>query len=624
MKKITNWFPGIIAAGILALTAVQCNKKTQIEITGELKRWHPVVLIFKGPATSEQSKDNPFLNYRLDVTFTRNNTTVVVPGYYAADGNAAETGKDAGNIWKVHFLPPDTGIWQYSVSFRKGKNVAVETSSSGKPCCFDGTTGSIRITETDKNPPDFRAAGKLQYAGQRYYRFSNGEYFLKAGAGSPENFLAYRDFDGTFSQGETDYTKTWEAHAIDWQTDDPSWQGGKGKGIIGAVNYLSSMGMNSVYLIALTLHGDGKDVWPFTAPDERYRFDCSKLDQWRIVFEHMNRKGIHIHFFLSETENEQLFEADEGLQGSNAFAMSRKLFYREMVARFADLPGITFNLGEEIAEDQKNETERGKALSTEQLRMFMHYIDSLDPWNTPIAMHTSADDQHREKLFSKFIGEPSLSCLSLQLESSLKGDDYVYNQTRYWIEKSASGNHPWVVSNDEQGHFSTGVRTDATDPRHDTIRRNVLWGNLMAGGAGVEYYFGYKTGCGDLDCQNWRTRENLWKQSKVALDIFRSLPYSTMRPANHLTRNKAWCLADNDLSTILVYGKNQTELRIAVPDSARYDYTFYNPITGLKIRGKENLNFMPGILLYVPKELRKMDFVCVLKKTSGIYVSSEK
>lgn len=617
MKKISYGFPFIIAAGILALTAVECNKKTQVEITGELKRWHPVVLVFKGPAVSEQSKDNPFLNYRLDVTFTHKNTTLVVPGYYAADGNAAETGKDAGNIWKAHFLPPDTGEWQYSVSFRKGKNVAVEDASSGKPCFFDGVTGTIRITETDKNPPDFRAMGKLQYAGHRYYQFSNGTYFLKAGPGSPENFLACRDFDGTFSQGEIDYTKTWEDHANDWQTGDPSWQGGKGKGIIGAVNYISSMGMNSVYLIVLTLHGDGKDIWPYTGPDERYRFDCSKLDQWRIVFEHMNRRGIHIHFFLSETENEQLFEADEGLQGSNAFATSRKLFYREMVARFADLPGITFNLGEEIAEDQEKETSRGKALCAEQLRLFMHYIDSIDPWNTPIAMHTSANDQHRENLFSQFLGEPSLSCISLQLESVLKGDDYVYNQSRYWIEKSATGNHPWVVSNDEQGYFATGVWTDATDSRHDTIRRNVLWGNLMAGGAGVEYYFGYKTGCGDLDCQNWRTRENLWKQSKVALDILRSLPFYSMEPANHLTRNMAWCLADESLSTILVYGNHRTELRITVPDSARYEYTFYNPVTGQKIKGKENLNYMPGILLYVPKELRNTDFVCLLKKKTS-------
>jgi len=614
MKKNPDRIRGIFAVCFFALTAVQCNQKSQVEITGELKRWHPVVFVFKGPATSEQNKDNPFLNYRLDVTFTHNNTKLVVPGYYAADGNAAQTGKDAGNIWKVHFLPPDTGIWQYSVSFRKGKNVALEDASSGKPCFFDGANGSFRVTETDKNPPDFRAMGKLHYAGQRYYRFSNGQYFLKAGAGSPENFLAYRDFDRTFSNGKTDYTKTWEAHTADWQNEDPSWQGGKGKGIIGAINYLSSMGMNSVYLIVLTLHGDGNDVWPFTGPDERYRFDCSKLDQWRIVFEHMNKKGIHIHFFLSETENEQLFETDEGLQGSNTFALSRKLFYREMIARFADLPGITFNLGEEIAEDQEKETSRGKALSTEQLRIFMRYIDSLDPWDTPIAMHTSADDGHRENLFSKFIGEPSLSCISLQLESILKGNDYVYNQTHYWIEKSAAGNHPWVVSNDEQGYFATGVWTDATDPRHDTIRQNVLWGNLMAGGAGVEYYFGYKTGCGDLDCQNWRTRENLWKQSKAALDIFRSLPFYTLQPANQLAGNKAWCLADRDLSTILVYGKNLSELRIAVPDSCRYEYTFYNPLTGQKIIGKKSRNYLPGILLYVPTKLRNTDFACVLTR----------
>ena len=43
---------------------------------------------------------------------------------------------------------------------------------------------------------------ELQYDGTRYLKHSgNGEIFLKGGADSPENFLAYREFDGTYYGG---------------------------------------------------------------------------------------------------------------------------------------------------------------------------------------------------------------------------------------------------------------------------------------------------------------------------------------------------------------------------------------------------------------------------------------
>ncbi|MEZ5397229.1 MAG: hypothetical protein R2724_31240 [Bryobacterales bacterium] len=32
----------------------------------------------------------------------------------------------------------------------------------------------------------------------------------------------------------------YEPHVQDWKPGDPTWQGGKGKGIIGALNYLAS------------------------------------------------------------------------------------------------------------------------------------------------------------------------------------------------------------------------------------------------------------------------------------------------------------------------------------------------------------------------------------------------
>ncbi|MEQ9028055.1 MAG: DUF5060 domain-containing protein, partial [Aggregatilineales bacterium] len=71
-------------------------------ISGELRVWHDVVLSFDGPATTENANPNPFLDFRLMVTFSNGSQSLAVPGYYAADGNAAQTGADAGAVWRVH------------------------------------------------------------------------------------------------------------------------------------------------------------------------------------------------------------------------------------------------------------------------------------------------------------------------------------------------------------------------------------------------------------------------------------------------------------------------------------------------------------------------------------------
>ena len=95
-------------------------------VEGQLKVWHKVTVTFDGPETSEQATPNPFMDYRLIVTFTGpSDQLYVVPGYYAADGDAANTSADAGNKWRVHFAPDQTGTWEYQVSFRKGENIAV-------------------------------------------------------------------------------------------------------------------------------------------------------------------------------------------------------------------------------------------------------------------------------------------------------------------------------------------------------------------------------------------------------------------------------------------------------------------------------------------------------------------
>lgn len=45
-------------------------QKSQVKVEGEVKKWHKITLHFYGKDLGEYDEENPFLNYRLNVTFT--------------------------------------------------------------------------------------------------------------------------------------------------------------------------------------------------------------------------------------------------------------------------------------------------------------------------------------------------------------------------------------------------------------------------------------------------------------------------------------------------------------------------------------------------------------------------
>ena len=187
---------------LLICSLISIQSLTAEEISGELKKWHKVTISFEGPNSSENAEENPFLNYRLNVTFKhiKSKKEYLIPGYYAADGNAANTGAESGNVWKVHFCPDEVGEWNYVAEFDSGKWAAVRNSDKlEKGGYMDGKSGSFIIKKSDKKGNDIRGKGRLAYVGERYLKYAeSGEYFLKVGSDAPENFLAYYAFDGTF------------------------------------------------------------------------------------------------------------------------------------------------------------------------------------------------------------------------------------------------------------------------------------------------------------------------------------------------------------------------------------------------------------------------------------------
>jgi hypothetical protein len=150
------------------------------------------------------------------------------------------------------------------------------------------------VAETDKTGRDHRGKGRLRYMNKHHLQFADGTWFMKAGADSPENFLAYDDFDNT--PDTSGRRKSWSAHVQDWNTGDPVWKSTKGKGIIGVVNYLAEKGCNAQSFLTYNYNGDDKNVFMYVDPTDRLRMDCSKLDQWEIVFGQFDRMGVYLHF----------------------------------------------------------------------------------------------------------------------------------------------------------------------------------------------------------------------------------------------------------------------------------------------------------------------------------------
>ncbi len=492
---------------------------------------------------SEEANPNPFLDYRLEVTFQKGKQKFLVPGYFAADGNSAETSASTGRCWRVHFMPNAEGTWNYQASFRQGAGIAVSGQpTGGKPLAFDGAKGSFTIKPADKSASGFYATGQLKYVGERYLRFAEtGKPFIKGGADSPENFLAFADFD------QTTPTHKFEPHAKDWETGDPTWKNNKGKNILGALNYLASKKMNSVYFLTMNVNGDEKDVWPWTSSTNRVQFDCSKLDQWELVFRHMDRLGLMMHLVHQEQENDQLLDGGE-------LGVERKLYYRELIARFAHHPALVWNLGEENTN------------TDEQRKAFAKYVRDLDPYDHPTVIHTFPSQV--EQVYSPLLGYLFLEGPSFQFGQA----DRTHKETVQWIERSKQAGRPWFASLDEIGPASICVPPDVEEPEHTNAVREALWGNLMGGGAGVEWIFAYDTWPRkpakhlDIACEDWRPWERLWDYTAVALDFFHEqLPFTEMKSYDQLlSKNSGWCLAKaGEIYAVYVFGG--TEARLQLP-----------------------------------------------------------
>ncbi|MEO1313388.1 MAG: DUF5060 domain-containing protein, partial [Pseudomonadota bacterium] len=511
-------------------------------VTGTLKEWHKVTLDFQSGATYSEAPAT-FRDTRLDVTFTNQSTgeVITVPGFFAADGNAENSNATSGNVWRVNFNPPSEGDWAYAATLRSGTNVAASTNpNAGTPVALNGANGSLSISETDKSGDDFRAKGMiLQDEGTHYLQHQgDGDYFIRGGPGVPENLLATKDFDNT-PTGRHDFS----THLSDFNTGDPTWDGGKGKAILGAVNYLAEQGQNTIYVLTNTAGGDGQDVFPWADPDfskvaknktfdqavnqtagleaEDFSvFDVSKLAQWEIVFDHMDEKGIYKNLLLQETENDQLLNGGTDINGP--LDVERLIYMREMVARFGHNNGLQWNLGEE----NTNTPAEREAMAS--------FLEEIDPYGHLVVIHSFPSQI--DQVYNPLLGYDDFDGTSFQTTAQ-----NIRNETIEFRDKSAANGDPWVLAWDEDSSGNAIIDPGSNNPEsaNEKTLREGLWGSLTAGGSGVNWYLKGSSGHSfDQNIDDFKGFSSLWGWTEAATDFFNTyIPFWEMKQDDGATLN---------------------------------------------------------------------------------------
>lgn len=570
-----------------------------VSISGTLDKWHPLTLDVSGatnPLGERLNEPNPFLDFRFDVIFTSPSGKVQkVPGFFAGDGN----GHDIGDVWRARFAPDEAGQWQYRISLQSGTNISV-SEDTGTRLPMDGTEGVFNIAPQSADDAGFLKHGRLEYVGEHYLKFADGPYWIKGGIDSPENFFGYAGFDNTFDLAGGASTGSLEngvhhypAHRADWQTGDPLFDNGDNpdaaKGIVGAINYLANEGVNSVYFLPMNLGGDGRETHPFIGPSgtfyENTHYDISKLYQWNIVLNHMQNKGVAAHIVLAETEAGNSEWLDGGELG-----VERKLFYREMIARFSYLLAVKWNISEE------------SRFGLEKHKAFAGYIKSLDWADHPVAVHTFLN--RPAETYDALLAEPSFTASSIQFSPG-NANDFVET----WRRKTAEAGHPWVIDMDEVGSALVGL----TDENADSLRRSVLYPVYFSGG-NIEWYFGYHPlplG-GDMRTEDFRTREPMYRYMRYAREMMQSnLPFAEMFPADELHSTpgaQVFAKRANTYAVFLANGNQSGSLQ-TVPGI--YRQRWFNPRSG-KFEGEVKIVNASPLPLGTPPNTPGQDWVMIL------------
>ena len=512
-------------------------------------------------ADTSTQENNPWRHVRMTALFIPPTATpqlpnYLVPGFYCGDS----THDGTGNYWCVRWTPPEElGNWTMEIHFEDGTDINVDDPPALSWLLNTSTpdyTKTLNVVGSSDLAGGFQARGfvlpfqeSASQLGCKYLTHSDGGIYLSLGVGGPENFLAYKEFsdmdDETAGKSDDtapnstvtaegadpehwlhdydDYDNNYgRDHATDWSTGDPTWTANgsslQGKGIIGALNYLGEddLGLTSMYFLLMNLGGDGRDVSPFhanpvdashathgdtptggTYDDSRHFYDCKRLDEWNIVFEHANEQGLLLNLFLAETEDANTDWLDDS---GDRMGLSRKLFLKNMVAMFGHNPGITWTMFEETPWGTYGGTTGNNEVSIAHVAEMAQWVRDWDfcdydtvrsKWighatSTHCFPNTNAGGGGFRKDYERIRDDTSdanwwLDAGSMQInEGSGGGGGNTHSFSSLtentWTDFDAGGaggsgssSRLVVLNCDEQGHWQRGTEeiADVTDPLSD-------------------------------------------------------------------------------------------------------------------------------------------------------------
>lgn len=511
--------------------------------TTSYKLWEEITLDFTGShngMSQSSSNPNPYLDYRLTVTFTTSGKTYTVPGYFVGDGAG-----NTGNKWRVHFSADRAGTWTYSADLKTGANVAV--NGGGTAVQISPATGSFSIAGESTLGGFYTNCGRLEYVGKHYLQCAKTkQYWVKGGTNSPENLLAGAD---TGNEGN----------------------------IRTVLDYLSSQKVNSVYFLPNNIGGDGNgDTHPYVSSatsasafgyEDLVHYKTSKLTKWNDIFKFAMQKDISLEFVLNEQE-----EANRLLLGPD-LTNQRKLFYRELVARYSHHPAVRWIITEE------------NKFSNENLISFAGYIRTLDPYKHPIAVHTNVDSP---EFYEGLIGNSNFDSASLQFYTIPGSADNASAFTETWRRKSAERSRPWVIELDE-AILKEDSRYGMTKDNMDDLRSRVLYPGLFSGG-NISWYYGYDQDRG-MSLWKFQDREPMWKWMWYARKLLYEFPNrAEMIPGDELIVSQSHSGGKTQVyyqagKTYLVYMANTTggenaKINLSSAIGKNLTLQWYNPRTG--------------------------------------------
>src|SRR3989344_8544319 len=202
---------------------------------------------FELSVSNSNSYTNPFnfSEIELRVTFTspQPTRTFTYFGFYDGDGSGGQT----GNVWKIRFMPDQTGTWNYDYSWS------------------DGTTGGSGDFTVTSSTATF-APVKVDPAHPHYFIDSRGNPF--------------------FWNGETEWF---------FLSHDPAFTGSNQQNRFAAIDFLAQKKVNN--LLMAMANDDTYDVYPWlgikgTVSYDQWRFNLPRMKEWDDVISYMQSKKV--------------------------------------------------------------------------------------------------------------------------------------------------------------------------------------------------------------------------------------------------------------------------------------------------------------------------------------------